>query len=144
MKVQTLAVCIAALTTAGAAVAQDITINDHVRQMVAEMAVNAEKLVGQIVLNEIEEGESDTHTFALDPSKAYMVCSSCDDDCFDLDMVGEDADGEWVDEDVGSDDVPILIVMPGASDDSLIVTVEMDACATDVCVYGIGLYETEF
>ena len=143
MKIRTLAVCIAAQATAGAAIAQDVTINDYVRQMVSEMAANSGPLVGEIILNEIEEGESHTHTFTLDPAKAYMVYSACDDDCFDLDMVGEDADGEWADEDVGSDDVPILIVMPGASGDSLTVTVEMNACAADVCVYGVGLHETE-
>lgn len=144
MKVRTLAVCIAALATAGAAIAQDVTINDHVRQMVVEMAADGGTLVGQIVLNEIEEGGADTHTFMLDPGKAYMVYAACDDDCFDLDMLGEDADGAWVDEDLAEGDVPILIVMPGASGDSLTVTVEMGACTADVCVYGIGLYETEF
>jgi hypothetical protein len=143
MKIGALALCFTALAVAGAAGAQDVTINDGVRQMVGEMAANGEKLVGEIVLNEIEEGESDTRIFMLDPAKAYIVYSACDDDCFDLNLIGEDADGEWVDEDVGSDDVPILLILPGESGDSLTVTVEMDACDAEVCVYGIGLYETE-
>ncbi len=139
-----MAASIAALVAAGAAAAQDYTINDQVRDLVAGMAADGETLVGRIVLDEIEEGESATHTFVLDPGKAYMVYAACDDDCSDIDMLGEDAGGAWVDEDVEDDDMPILIILPGESGDSLTVTLDMTACDADVCVFGIGLYETEF
>lgn len=144
MKTGILAACIAALATAGAAAAQDITINDYVRGLVAGMADAGETLAGSILLEEISEGDSFTHTFTLDPEKSYFVYGACDDDCSDIDMLGEDADGGWVDEDLEEDDMPILIVLPGESGDSLTVTLDMVACETDVCVFGIGLYETEF
>ncbi len=144
MKIRTLAAGIAAVATAGAAAAQDLTINEYIRGLLADMTDGGSTLVGEIAFNEIEEGESASHTFTLDPAKAYMVYAACDDDCFHLDMLGEDADGAWVDEDLAEDDVPILIVLPGESGDSLTVTVEMAACAADTCVYGIGLYKTEF
>lgn len=143
MKFRTLAAGAAALAMAGAAAAQGVTINDYVRGLVAEMADEGETLVGSIILGEISEGESFTHTFRLDPEKSYFVYGACDDDCGDIDLLGEDADGEWVDEDAEDDYTPILIVLPGESGDSLTVTLDLAVCDTDICVVGMGLYEAD-
>jgi hypothetical protein len=143
MKFGTLAVCIAALATAGAAAAQGQTINDYVREQIAAMADDGESLVGSVILDEIIEGESTTHTFRLDPEKSYFVYGACDDDCGDIDMVGEDEDGEWVDEDTEDDYKPILIILPGESGDSLTVTLDLVTCDTDICVVGMGLYAAD-
>jgi len=138
-----IAACVAALATAGVAAAQDLTINEYVVQMVAERADAGETLVGDIVFDEIEEGESASHTFRINPRKSYFVYAACDDDCGDIDLFGENDDGDVVDVDEEDDDIPLLLVLPGESGRSLTVTLDMAACDTDVCVYAIGLYEVE-
>ena len=143
MKLGMIAACVAALATAGVAAAQDLTINEYVVQMVAERADAGETLVGDIVFDEIEEGESASHTFRINPRKSYFVYAACDDDCGDLDLFGENDDGDVVDVDEEDDDIPLLLVLPGESGRSLTVTLDMAACDTDVCVYAIGLYEVE-
>jgi hypothetical protein len=143
MKIGILAASVAALVATGVAVAQDLTINEYVVQMVAERADPGETLIGDIVFDEIEEGESATYTFKLNPRKSYFVYAACDDDCSDIDLFGEDNDGDVVDLDDEDDDIPLLLVLPGESGRSLTVTLDMAACDTDVCVYAIGLYEFE-
>ncbi len=143
MKIGILAASVAALVATGVAVAQDLTINEYVVQMVAERADPGETLVGDIVFDEIEEGESATYTFKLNPRKSYFVYGACDDDCSDIDLFGEDSNGDVVDLDDEDDDIPLLLVLPGESGRSLTVTLDMTACETDVCVYAIGLYEFE-
>lgn len=143
MKIGILAASVVALVAAGVAVAQDLTINEYVVQLVEERADPGETLVGDIIFDEIPEGESATYTFNINPRKSYFVYGACDDDCYDIDLLGEDRDGELVDLDDEDDDIPLLIIMPGETGRSLTVTLDMAGCDTDVCVYGIGLYEVE-
>ncbi len=143
MQLKTIAAGVAALAAAGAATAQDITINEFVRELVAERADDGETLVGTILVDEIAEGESISHTFKLDPRFSYFVYGACDEDCSDIDLFGEDADGGVVDFDDADDDIPLLLIMPGEAGSSLTVTLDMATCYTDVCVYGIGLYKAD-
>lgn len=131
-----------AIGLAGAAIAQEQTINDYVRGLVGELSDPAnEDLVSDIQLAELESEESFDITYDLDPEKSYFVYAACDDDCYDIDLTGVDLDKEVVDSDDEDDAVPILMILPGESGSSLTVTVEMMDCETDVCVVGVGLYE---
>ena len=143
MKIGILAASVAAIVATGVAVAQDLTINEYVVQLVEERADPGETLVGDIIFDEIPEGESATYTFNINPRKSYFVYGACDDDCYDIDLLGEDRDGDLVALDDDDDDIPLLIIMPGETGRSLTVTLDMAGCDTDVCVYGIGLYEVE-
>lgn len=143
MKIRILAASVAAIVATGVAVAQDLTINEYVVQLVEERADPGETLVGDIIFDEIPEGESATYTFNINPRKSYFVYGACDDDCYDIDLLGEDRDGDLVDLDDEDDDIPLLIILPGETGRSLTVTLDMAGCDTDVCVYGIGLYEVE-
>ena len=144
MKIKTpwLACAVAlAAVTAPFAVAQQGTINDYVRAMVDGFADVDETLVGDIQLEELEIDASTEFVFDIDPEKTYFVYSACDEDCFDIDLYGHDADEELVDADDEDDATPILVVMPGASGDELHVIVELVDCETETCVVGVGLYE---
>ncbi len=147
MKIKTpLLACAVALAavTAPFAVAQQDTINDYVRAMVDGFADVDETLVGDIQLEELEIDASAEFVFDIDPEKKYFVYSACDDDCFDIDLYGQDADEDLVDADDEDDDAtPILVVMPGASGDELHVIVELVDCETETCVVGVGLYEAD-
>jgi hypothetical protein len=63
----------------------------------------------------------------------------CDNDCSDLDLVLYDADGDQVDSDVQTDDVPIVQVTPRETM-RYRVKVLMPTCKTNPCWYGIGVY----
>ncbi len=141
MKIGIFAAAFVALAATGVANAQGQTINEYVVEMVAERADPGETLVGDIIFDEIPEGESATYTFNINPRKSYFVYGACDDDCYDIDLFGENDDGELVDLDEEDDDIPLLIILPGDSGRKLTVTLDMAGCDTDVCVYGIGLYE---
>lgn len=143
MKIGIFAAAFFALGVTGVANAQGQTINEYVVEMVEERADPGETLVGDIIFDEIPEGESATYTFNINPRKSYFVYGACDDDCSDIDLTGQDSDGELVDFDEEEDDIPLLIIMPGDTGRKLTVTLDMAACETDVCVYGIGLYEVE-
>lgn len=141
MKPALLAVCAAAMAVAGLANAQERTIADSVRDMVADRSDEGETLVGEILIGEIAEGDSLDYTFRIDPSKKYWVYGACDDDCSDIDMIVSDAAGLEVDDDIEIDDAPILLIAPGSAGDRITVTIGMATCETDVCVTGVGLYE---
>ena len=146
MKIKTpwLACAVAlAAVTAPFAVAQQGTINDYVRAMVDGFADVDETLVGDIQLEELEIDASTEFVFDIDPKKTYFVYSACDEDCFDIDLYGHDADEELVDADDEDDATPILVAMPGASGDELHVIVELVDCETETCVVGVGLYEAD-
>jgi hypothetical protein len=141
MKRFRLAGCAAVMALAGLANAQELTISDYVRKLVAERQEAGEELVGDIMIGEIGQDETIDYTFRIDPAKAYVVYGACDDDCTDVDLLASDEDGKAVDEDIEDDDAPVLVIMPGWAGDRLTVSVSMASCETDVCVTGVGLYE---
>jgi hypothetical protein len=76
--------------------------------LVAKMAGGDDTLVGSVILEQIAADDSCSHTFAINPRKVYAAHAACDGDCSDIDLLGEEY-------------VPILVVMPDASGDSLTV-----------------------
>lgn len=141
MKRFRLAGCAAVMALAGFAHAQERTIADSVRDMVASRADAGEELVGDILIGEIGDADSIDYTFRIDPTKTYWVYGACDEDCTDIDMMASDASGEMVATDVEDDDVPVLLIEPGSAGDRLTVSIGMAGCDTEVCVTGVGLYE---
>lgn len=129
------------LACAGAAMAQERTINDHVREQVSAMADPAEKLVGEIRLAELSMVDEVEFVFEIDPDKEYAVYGACDDDCFDLDLTAYDNNGANLAEDLEEDEFPILFIEPHIAGDHLHVVAFMADCETEVCVLGVGLYE---
>lgn len=134
--------CAAALTLSGVAIAQEQTISGYVRMLITETADAGEMLVDDIQIEELEEDGSTEFYFDIDPDKTYFVYGACDDDCSDIDLEAHDADEAFVDSDTEDDDAPMLTILPGESGDELHVVVSLSACETDVCVVGVGLYET--
>ena len=132
----------AALALTGVAVAQQ-TINDYVRELVEMSPDDGETLIDDIRLTELDVYDSDEFIFDIDPEKTYYVYGACDDDCSDIDLEAHDEDEVWVDSDDESDDVPMLIIMPGESGEELHVVVSLEDCDVDTCVVGVGVYEVD-
>ena len=132
-----------ALAVTAPAFPQTQTIEDYVRSLITENVDPDEHLVGRIETRELEEGDETWLVYNLDPEKFYFVYGACDDDCGDLDLVAEDAEGEMVDSDEESDDAPVLLILPGDTGDTLHIRATMGNCEVDVCVLAVGVYEQE-
>jgi len=125
----------------GAASAQDQTINDYVRGLVDFMSDVDETLVGDIQVEELEIDQSTEFVFDIDPEKMYFVYGACDDDCYDIDLLAQDADEGLVNADEEDDATPVMGILPGESGDQLHIVVTLVDCETETCVVGVGLYE---
>ena len=123
--------------------AQELTIEDYVRGLITDNAAPDETLIGGVQIRELEEGDDAEISYRLDPEKMYVVYGACDDDCTDFDLLAEDGDGEEVDSDEEDDDAPLLMILPGEAGDQLTIRAHMSTCDADVCVLGVGLYESD-
>lgn len=128
-----------AIASSGYAIAQQ-DLHAVVKSIITETADDSEKLVGNLRSGELEEGESEEFSIRIDPDKEYAIYSSCDFDCYDLDLAIVDEDGDEIDFDYEDDDVPIVLVEPGESGDTLIIRIDMEGCEEDVCVWAVGVY----
>jgi hypothetical protein len=124
----------------GYAIAQQ-DLHQMVKSIITDTVDGSEKLVGRLRSGELEEGESDEFSIRIDPTKEYAVYSSCDFDCYDLDLAIVDEDGDDIDFDYEDDDVPIVMVEPGESGDRLNIRIDMEGCDEDVCIWAVGVYE---
>jgi hypothetical protein len=75
----------------------------------------------------------------LDIGTQYQIMGACDTDCSDLDFVLFDAAGNQIDQDVETDDVPIVSVTPRRSG-TFRVKVVMAACSAEPCRYGVAVF----
>ena len=75
----------------------------------------------------------------LDIGTSYQIMGACDTDCSDLDFVLYDPSGNQVDQDVETDDVPIVSVTPRRSG-TYRVKVTMATCTAEPCRYGVGVF----
>jgi len=123
------------------ALAQQETVNDYVRSLVAFMSDVDETLVGDVEVEELEIDESTEFVFDIDPEKMYFVYGACDDDCFDIDLLAHDADEGPINADEEDDATPVMGILPGESGDELHIVVTLVDCETETCVVGVGLYE---
>lgn len=90
-------------------------------------------------IGSLRDDENESFTVTLHSGTAYALVGVCDNDCRDLDLVLFDADGDQVDSDVQTDDVPIVQVTPRETM-RYRVKVMMATCNTNPCWYGIGVY----
>lgn len=90
-------------------------------------------------IGSVADDENESFNLTLHSGTAYALVGVCDNDCSDLDLVVFDADGEQVDSDIQTDDVPIVQVSPRETQ-RYRVKVLMATCKTSPCWYGIGVY----
>jgi hypothetical protein len=90
-------------------------------------------------IGSLRDDENESFSLTLHSGTSYALVGVCDNDCSDLDLVLYDADGDQVDSDVQTDDVPIVRVTPSETM-RYRVKVLMPSCKTNPCWYGIGVY----
>jgi hypothetical protein len=124
-----------------AAFAQEQTVSDYVRSLVADYADADETLVDGIAVVELELFDEAEFIFTVNPNKTYYVYGACDDDCYDMDLQAHDEDEIEIDYDAEEGAEPMLIIGPGDAGSELHVIVSLGDCDTDTCVVGFGVYE---
>ncbi|MFC1791404.1 hypothetical protein ACFL0I_02940, partial [Gemmatimonadota bacterium] len=91
-------------------------------------------------LGELDRGAEEEVWIQLPHGDFYLV-GVCDNECDDLDMWIWDAAGEEVDEDVLTDDVPVLQVSPKAPG-RYRIRVKMITCTIEPCAYGFEVFRS--
>jgi hypothetical protein len=90
-------------------------------------------------MGRLDDGDEDAITFDLLRGQTYMIMGVCDADCSDLDLVLYDGDGDEVDSDLATDDVPIVSVATDRAD-TYRVEISMVSCSAEPCRFGVGVY----
>lgn len=94
-------------------------------------AGTAVELSGMLV-----QGYYRTHTVTLRANAEYTFVGACDRDCSDLDLQLFDENGNLIDEDLLSDDVPVVTVVPEWTG-RFYVKVIMARCSVSPCGYTV-------
>lgn len=93
---------------------------------------------GDLDLRSVRAGADPAFTATL-KAGTYQVIGVCDTDCSDLDLRLR-VDGRIVDEDTGSDDVPMASITVNVTTD-VEVQVVMYSCSTESCYSGVQIYQ---
>jgi hypothetical protein len=96
-------------------------------------------LAYDIYMGRLDDDDDDAITFDLLRGQTYMIMGVCDTDCSDLDLTLYDGDGDEVDSDLATDDVPIVSVTTDRAD-TYRVEISMAECSAEPCRFGVGVY----
>ena len=89
--------------------------------------------------DKIYRGRTESYKITLDAKERYMIVAFCDTDCDDVDMRLYDNRGKEIDDDVQTDDFPVVGVQTGSSA-RYEVEVWAPGCYARRCTIGIGVF----
>jgi hypothetical protein len=92
------------------------------------------------IVGHLREGNTDSWTFTFAADKDYIITGACDNDCSDLDLTVTDGNGQVVEKDTTTDDVPVLRFRAGTNA-RYTVGVRMYACSSAPCYFGFGVFQ---
>lgn len=131
-----------AATTARTAAAQ----NTYQQQIRTQMANHTQTVRGQgyspereLITGSLNDDASEAMRLNLQGGTRYVIIGACDNDCSDVDLRLWAPDGTKVDEDILTDDTPILeFVAPVTGVYRL--SVEMATCRQNPCYWGVQVF----
>lgn len=91
---------------------------------------------GNVTVDSMRDDATETFTVKLQGGYSYQIVGVCDTDCGDIDFWIYDDKGNKLDEDVSTDDVPIVSVSPRKYEEYQL-RVKMYDCTQNPCRYGI-------
>jgi hypothetical protein len=116
---------------------------DQVRGQLMEAAVRigfrGYQLTHNPFVDALGNNGSDVLTLNLRAGVSYAIVGVCDEDCSDLDMQIFDENGNRIDFDNRSNDVPVVTVTPRRTG-RFRVKVDMPSCSAAPCYYGVGVF----
>jgi len=105
----------------------------------AAVGVAGYEMVYDPYIDRTGAGVTESLTLRLLKGVSYTIIGVCDSDCSDLDMELFDANGNSIDSDYELDDFPVVEVTPAWSSD-FTLEVNMYACSSEPCYYGVGVF----
>jgi hypothetical protein len=102
-------------------------------------AARVEHDVEQPYLGQLREGQNTSWTVRLNAGTEYRIVGVCDNDCSDVDLKLFNPAGTMVDEDIETDDVPVLSITPPATREYTIRAI-MATCSVNPCRFGVGYF----
>jgi hypothetical protein len=93
----------------------------------------------RIYTGALNDDSNEMVSIDLDIGTEYKIMGACDTDCTDVDFVLYDPAGNQIDQDVLTDDAPIVGVTPRRSG-TYRVKVIMAACSREPCRYGVAVF----
>lgn len=93
----------------------------------------------RIYTGSLNTGRNEMVSLDLEIGTQYAISGACDNDCSDLDFVLYDAAGNQIDDDVETDDIPLVSVTPRRSG-TYRLKVVMAACSAEPCRYGVAVF----
>jgi hypothetical protein len=90
-------------------------------------------------LGQLREGQNTSWTVRLNAGTEYRIVGVCDNDCSDIDLKLFNPAGTMVDEDIETDDVPVLSITPPATREYTIRAI-MATCSVNPCRFGVGYF----
>lgn len=90
-------------------------------------------------IESLRDDESDYYTADMRDGWEYRIVAFCDEDCSDIDLYLEDENGNELDSDVSTNDVPIIECRP-AWNGEFRIRVRMYECSVEPCWFGVGVF----
>ncbi|MFM2042731.1 MAG: hypothetical protein RLY86_1307 [Pseudomonadota bacterium] len=90
-------------------------------------------------VDRMNANSTDSFTIALSKGVTYNVLAVCDQDCSDIDLQLVDSAGDVVEEDMTTDDIPMVLTRAVYTGEHTI-KVQMYNCSNSPCFYGVAVY----
>jgi type II secretory pathway pseudopilin PulG len=103
---------------------------------IRELGYNPDR---EMITGSLNDDASETMRINLQGGGRYAIVGVCDNDCSDFDLRIWGPDGTKLDEDIETDDTPVLeFVAPVTGQYRL--SVEMPSCRQNPCYWGVQVY----
>lgn len=130
---------VSAVTAAGASQTRwEEQVEDQLDAVLARIGSDFDA-VSEILIGELEPGDTDGFEVDLVRGVEYLIVGVCDADCSDIDLAVYDEDDDLVDADTESDDAPV-IQFEAYANTTVWVEVSMAGCYADTCAHGVQAY----
>lgn len=96
-------------------------------------------LTTDIFMGRLDDDATTNQNVSLEAGQDYAIWGVCDQDCSDIDLTLYDDDGNQIDQDIQTDDKPLVRVTPRRSG-RFRIKVSMANCSANPCRYGVGVW----
>jgi hypothetical protein len=117
----------------------EVQVRDQLKRAGSFLSDKGFEMTHEVRTGSLRDDASEYVTLELDAGKSYAVVGVCDEDCTDVDLQLFSPEGQQVDSDMLTDDVPIVDAQPTQTA-RYRVKIVMATCSTSPCFYGLGVF----
>ena len=96
-------------------------------------------LTPDMFMGRLDDDATTNQNVSLEAGNDYAIWGVCDQDCSDIDLTLYDEDGDQVDQDIQTDDKPLVRVTPRRNG-RYRIKISMANCSANPCRYGVGVW----